>query len=603
MSDSGFLARRAAIHRRRWSAPIGLLPHVGNFPHGPSADNESSYSSSTRRRWPRRPTLPAIYVPRFGEETSRIEPNSPFSYSQTPVEFLPEPISPVPDSPTPSYHSFVLHTGTIRQPGIGTGRLSRTSTASIGSLPDYENIEGGPPTAYPGYSNYLIPGMELQNDEEEIWIGLEPSYWITAPFVTDPAMPRCPGFLDGSCPIREAHNAGSYFLERRAPSARLIVVLAHHNVQHIFEGNCPPAAVWAALLRRLTRSENEASEDLLFSFCWRHCPLYRSRVTALRGPRLDFRQSTVYVRRANRQSLRARARSVAHEESQDSSQDGGLLLGQIQSLENDFGEEVNIDPDDNADDLRDAYSLWDAYFSGNDGPDSSRFEEDREVPFSDSNSEDGSDDSVNDVDSVSSQTSNLVEAPWPSNDEEGYIDSTYFFLPVQIHLADSYHQYGFTLPSDISTINPPVDVPPYPPCTSSMCPIKYPHAQGPYWDSGPVNTPVSLIPGPMAHLRAAPNLATYLDSLAEHGLGDLFGAETSPPMFILAAVERIVDGSPRSSDLRLVERFRFFHCRACRPIVMPDEEAEDHEEDEEELPLGSEEGYVMDSDDWAQYFD
>ncbi len=113
----------------------------------------------------------------------------------------------------------------------------------------------------------------------------------------------------------------------------------------------------------------------------------------------------------------------------------------------------------------------------------------------------------------------------------------------------------------------------------------------------------------MAHLRAAPNLAAYLNSLAEHGLGDLFGGGTSPPTFILAAVERIVDSSPRSNDLRIVERFRFFHCRACRPIVMPDEEVEDHEE----LPipsstqssgeLDSEAEDMMDSDEWAQYFD
>jgi len=84
-------------------------------------------------------------------------------------------------------------------------------------------------------------------------------------------------------------------------------------------------------------------------------------------------------------------------------------------------------------------------------------------------------------------------------------------------------------------------------------------------------------------------------------------------MFILAVVERIVGGSPRPNDLQILERFRFFHCRACRPIVMADEEIEDHEEDEEEPPhpsttqtsgeSGLEVEDVMDSDDWAQYFD
>lgn len=502
----------------------------------------------------------------------------------------------------------MLYTGAGRQPGNDVGGLSRASTASPSSLPDYDKIEGGPPIAYPGYSNYVIPGMEMQTDEEEIWIGLEPSYWITAPFITDPSMPRCPGLQDGSCPIREAHNAGSYYLEQRAPSALLIGVLAHHNVQHVFEGNCPPAAVWAALLRRLTGSENIASEDLLYRFRWWHCPDYRARIIARRQPTLDIRQSLVYTRRANRRHLREWFQNIGHEETQD----GDLLLGEIQSLENDFSQEDNIAPEDNADGLWDAYGLSDAYFSGNDEPDSTSFEEDRETPISHDNRDERSELAVSDVDSVFLQYSDLVEAPRASNEEEGHLDSTYFFFPEHFPTATFYHQYGLMPPSETSVIIPPASLPPYPPCLSSMCPIQYPHTQAPYWDSGPVNIPMSLIPGPMAHLRAAPNLAAYLDSLAEHGLGDLFGAETSPPMFILAAVERIVDSSPRSNDLRIVERFRFFHCRACRPIVMPDEEVEDHEEDEEELPftsstqssgeLNSEAEDMMDSDEWAQYF-
>lgn len=508
------------------------------------------------------------------------------------MELLREPNSPIPTSPAPSYHSLRQYSSASRQPEADAGGLSRASTSS--SLPDYDKIEGGPPTHYAGYSNYIIPGMEMQVEEEEEWMGLEPSYWIMAPFVTDPSMPRCPGLLDGSCPIREAHNAGSYFLEQRAPSARLVGVLAHNNLQHVFEGNCPPAAVWAALLRRLAGSENEASEDLLFGFRWWHCPVYRERVIARRQPRLDISQSTVHTRRANRRNLRERVQNVGHEDTQD----GDLLLGQIQLLENNFGREDNIDPEDNA------HDPWDAYFSGNEGPDSTILGQNREIPSSHDNRDERSELAVSDVESVSLQYSDLVEAPRASNEEESYLDSTYFFLPEDFPSATFYHQYGFMPPPETPVITPPASLPPYLPCLSSMCPIRYPHAQGPYWDSGPVNTPMSLIPGPMAHLRAAPNLAAYLDSLAEHGLGDLFGAETSPPMFILAAVERIVDSTPRPSDRRIVERFRFFHCRSCRPIVMPDEEEEDHEEDEEEAPLpASEDGNMMDSDDWAQYFD
>lgn len=519
--------------------------------------------------------------------------------SHTAVDFPPGPFPPIPVSPAPSYHSLRLYTGAARPIGIDVGGLRRASTASLSSLPDYDKIEGGPPTAYPGYSNYVIPGMEMQADDEEIWMGLEPFYWITAPFITDPFMPRCPGLSDGSCPIREAHNAGSYFLEQRAPSALLVAVLAHHDVQDVFEGNCPPAAVWAALLRRLTGSENHASENLLFGFRWWHCPDYRSRVIARRQPTLDIRQSIVYTRRAARQNLQGWDQNVGRE----ATQNGDLLSDQIHSLENNFSQGDDIAQEDNTD------GLWDAYFGGNDGSNSPSFDEDRDITLSHDDRDERSELSVSDIGSVSLRCSNLVEA---SNDEEAYIDSTYFFLPIHIPAATSYHQYGFMMPSETPVTIPPAGLPRYPPCLSSMCPIQYPHAQGPYWDSGPVNTPMSLIPGPMAHLRAAPNLAAYLDSLAEHGLGDLF-AETSPPMFVLAAVERIVDGSPRSNDLRIVERFRFFHCRSCRPIVMPDEEVEDHEEDEEEAPfppsiqsLGerdSEEGDMMDRDDWAQYFD
>ncbi len=317
MSDSGSLTRRGAI-RRRWTAPDDRLSRVGAFSPSSSAQNDSSDTSSARPRWPRRPTLPTIYVSRFRAETSSIEPSSPLSISHTPVEFLPEPIIPIPISPAPSYHSLMLYTGAGGQPGNDVGGLSRASTASPSSLPDYDKIEGGPPTAYPGYSNYVIPGMEMQTDEEEIWIGLEPFYWITAPFITDPSMPRCPGLQDGSCPIREAHNAGSYYLEQRAPSALLVGVLAHHNVQHVFEGNCPPAAVWAALLRRLTGSENDASEDLLFGFRWWHCEDYRARIIARRQPTLDISQSTVYTRRVNRQILRERVQDAGHEDTQDS---------------------------------------------------------------------------------------------------------------------------------------------------------------------------------------------------------------------------------------------------------------------------------------------
>lgn len=613
MSNLDFLTRRGAIRRRRWSVPNERLPQISTIFLDSSTQNDGSEGSFPRVGRQRRPTLPAIHVSRFREDIDSVEPSSPFSYTHTPEEFLPEPITPIPSSPVPSYHSLTLYKSAARQLEIDVGGLSRASTASPSSLPDYDRIEGGPPTAYPGYSNYAIPGMEMEADDEEIWIDLEPSYWIPAPFITDPSMPRCPGLLDGSCPIREAHNSGSYFLERRAPSARLVALLAHHNVQHLFEGNCPPAAVWAALLRRLTGSENHASENLLFRFRWWHCPDYRARIVARRQPTLDIRQSTVYARRANRQALQEWNQINGHE----ATQDGELFFDQIQSLEDNFTQEDNIASEGNDDDLWDAYNLWDAYFNGNNEPDTTSLEEDRELPFSlDDRDEpdERSEHSVSDIDSVSPQHSDLVEEPRADTDEEYYIDSTYFFLPVQIRLGASYHRYGFTLPSDLSMIDPPANLPSYLPCLSSLCPVRFPHAQGPFWDSGPLGIPTSLIPGPMAHLRAAPNLAAYHDAIAEHGLGDLFGADTSPPMFILAAVERIVDGNPQPNDLQTVERFRFFHCRACRPIVMPDEEIERHEEDEAEAPptpstqcsevsdLEEEEG-VMDSDDWAQYFD
>jgi len=612
MSSSGSLTRCGAIRRRRWSASDGDLPHV-SITSANSAGGSSGSSSVTQSR-PHlsRSSVTAVrvdvaisagYVSHFPEDTDIIEPGSPHSMLRTPFEFLPGPTSPIPGSPVPSYHSMVLYNAEAAHNSVvPVGGLSRASTTSVSSLPDYDKIEQGPPTGYLGYSNFIIPGTEMQADEEEIWVGLEPSYWDTAPFVTDPAMPRCPGLADGSCPIHEAHNSGNYFWEQRTPSALLVVILAQHNVAHIFEGSCPPEAVWAALLSRLTGSENEASEDLLFGFRWWHCFDYRARVIARRQPRVDIRQSSIYVRRINRQSLQQGVRNTGEGDTEEDV----LMADQIRALE------ISTIQEDGDAQQDDVYDLWDAYFDRDEEPSTTGVEGSGDHQTAYDSGDERMDSTFSDFDSVSVQYSDLVNDSSPRNEDE-YVDSTYFFLPNNLPRESYYHRYGFTLPSEDPMIVPPASLPPYPPCLSSLCPIRFPHIQGPFWDSGPISIPMSLIPGPMSHLRAAPNLAAYLDTLSEQGLGDIFGSETSPPMFILAAVERIVDGNPQLGDLRTVEWFRYFHCRACRPIVMPDEETMVHEENVEEPPSppssqGSEVSDLevdntMDSDDWAQYFD
>ena len=251
MSNPNSLTRRGAIrHQRRWSAPDDMFQRSASQPR-PVGDDPDALPTSRprygRRRIPIGVGPPEAYARLGYENISRLQeqtgPNGsdpPHSRQPTPAEFLSVQVSPVPNSPAPSYHS--LGYVAVRRPVIHVRSHSLTSSAgSLGSLPEYDNIEEGPPT-HPGYSNYVIPGMEM-NSDGDFWTGLEPSYWVVAPFVTDPDMPPCPGFVDGSCPISELHHSGQYFLESRAPSTLLLDVLARHQVDHFFEGSLPPVSI------------------------------------------------------------------------------------------------------------------------------------------------------------------------------------------------------------------------------------------------------------------------------------------------------------------------------------------------------------------------
>ena len=602
MSNAGSLTRRGALRRRRWSAPDDQLPRVSRFGSSSAGGNSDSSSSSQSR--PRRARLPIgavrpeVYVPtgyvsRFHEDTGSIEPDSPNSMVLTPVE-----LRRMPTSPAPSYHSLdLVTTVAVRGPVVHARDLSPTST---GSLPEYDQVERGPPTDHPGYYNFIIPGMELQ-PEETVWIGLEPSNWVSAPFVTDPNMPPCPGLQDGSCPIHEAHNAGNVFFEMRAPSAALMETLARHRVDHVFEGSCPPPPIWEALLRRVVGGETEASEDLLYRYRWWHCPQYRNRVIARRQPRIDISQSEVWRRRHQRQLLRgigavvdqASPLPITH------SQGGDLLTAQVQEVGDDI-------------DLEDNGGVQVPSISEADGDDVASLADGEVMEIGHDNGDELVERAFSDTDSIPLQFSDLFEGHSEPNAEMEANDatrSTDLLVPEIGPEASYYYQYGFVPPSQFPMVIAPLDLPAHPPCLSPLCPLHFPHAQGPFWDSGPIDLPTSLIPGPMARLREERVLAAYLDALCELGIGELFSTETRPPMFIWAAVERIVNGGPAPSDIDLVGRFRFFHCLGNRPIVGPEEEIEDHEEDEEEPSTPTSASTVVkeeetgDDDDRAQYWD
>ena len=251
MSNPNFLTRRGAIrHRRRWSAPDDMLQRSTSQSRPVGDDSDALPTSRTRhgrRRIPIGVAPPEAYsrlgyeyISRFPEETGMNGSDSPHSRQPTPAEFLSVQAPAVPNSPAPSYHS--LGYVAVRRPVIHVRSHSLTSSVgSLGSLPEYDNIGEGPPT-HPGYSNYIIPGMEMSTDGD-FWTGLEPSYWVGAPFVTNPDMPLCPGFVDGSCPISEPHHSGQYFLECRAPSTLLMDILARHQVDRLLEGSLPPVSI------------------------------------------------------------------------------------------------------------------------------------------------------------------------------------------------------------------------------------------------------------------------------------------------------------------------------------------------------------------------
>ena len=249
--NSNSLTRRGAIrHQRRWSAPDDMLHRSASQLRTLGDDPNALPTPRTRRSRRRIPIgvgPPEAYarlgyenVSRFQDQTDTNGSDPPHSRQPTPAEFLSVQVPPVPSSPAPSYHS--LGYIAVRRPAIHVRSHSlASSVGSLGSLPEYDNIGEGPPT-HPGYSNYIIPGTEM-NSDADFWTGLEPSYWVAVPFVTDPSMPLCPGFADGSCPISESHHSGQYFLECRAPSTLLMDILARHQVEHCFEGSLPPVSV------------------------------------------------------------------------------------------------------------------------------------------------------------------------------------------------------------------------------------------------------------------------------------------------------------------------------------------------------------------------
>lgn len=546
MSNPGFLNRRNAVCRRRWSAPDEPLPHASSVSYGASNDGSGAVPVEPDlpplARVRARAERPRIQVSRLFEQTNADEPGSPHSFLQTPIEYLPEPIFPIPSSPAPSYRSTVLqtlwplghHSNLVRGP-------SHTSTDSRGSLPSYDKIEAGPPTDRHGYYNYIPTGMEIQAEDEDSYDDSDDElYWVPAPFVTDPTMPRCPGLGDGSCPINEPQNSGPCFLEHRAPSALLSDILTEHGVDDLFEGSCPPLHIWEARMDLVSGSENQEGQDLLFWFRWWHCPAYRALVIAHRRPRFDISHSAIHARRLNHRRL------------------------QLQAGEADQDTPESYRP-----------------------PPPSPTSPDR------NESEAG-----------------IFQENIPDIVPRVHVDSTYFMLSTPPSTAMDYLRYGFALPAQAPRMAPPANLPPYSRCLSVFCPVRYPHAQGPFWDPRrPGSTPSSLIPGP--------NLASHQVALSENGVGDLFGPETSPPFFVLGAVERILKGRPHRGDVEIVERFRFFHCAGSRPIVMDDEEIKNHEEDADDIegeeadledcgtPTSSctSSEYRMDLHDFAQYFD
>ena len=506
------------------------------------------------------------YVLHSVGDISQDEPESSHSTQHTDFELLPGPLLPVPDSPTPSYR--IVGCVIPRRQAVSTRSASLPSTT--GSLPEYDELSDGPPRDH-YYSNYVLPGMELQPDDG--------SYFVLAPFITDPAMPRCPGFLDRSCPVTEPHNEGPYFWDRLAPSRVLVDILARHRVDHVFEGSTPPPAVWIALLARINDQDTDESDSTLFRFrCW-HCLEYRARLGVVPRERagLDISRSLLHRRRNGQQNSESPAATGSQRNN---------LAPVTRNQDDHYQAYLNaqVEPRDDYSDFEidwDAVSFTDRTGGGSHGP---------------STAYTGSNGQYSDNDSIISLVS----------DVPGGVNGL-----GELPSSDPYYHYGFAPPTEWPMPVPSVNLPPYPRCLSPLCPVLHPHAQGPYWDNEPIMTPFSLVSGPIAHLRDTHAYTAFLDALHDQGLGDLFSPETRPPRFILAAVDLILAGEQSPSSLELVERFRYFHCRGVREIVAPYEEIEDDEEDAERTSSPtllrdsalSDDENLIDSDDVAQYFD
>lgn len=300
-------------------------------------------------------------------------------------------------------------------------------------------------------------------------IGLESSHWTMAEVAASPDEPICPGFIDGTCPIPELHDAGLYCWDDRAPSRYLREVLARYGATDAFEGTFPPPDIWWDLAQNILGAATDDETAELVSYMLWHCPQFRRQFRAAQLAELDVSRSAIHRRR--------RHLSVAEE-----------------------------------------------------------------------------------------------QRPVPSY-RPGRIVTTNVFVSTNPPLSEWYLCMGFLPPLEAPLDGHTPDWGTYPPCASALCPVPYPHLQGPMVDLGVLNHPTVLIPGPTAHL---------VEDLDSYGFGDLFPPGSRPPLFVLDAVMQVLEDGPESEALDIVERFRFFHCRGVRPIVGPGEEVDDYEEDVEE---------------------
>lgn len=169
MSDPGPSHRRGAIHRRsRWPAAILSLVRLSR---SSTRGRDSDISASTRRlrRLSRRAlsdSQPAVRVPTghpstFRDLHGRERPASAISYTPSLIGIqVPLRTS---NSPALTYHSLG-HFGTPRPSSLGR---SSSAPSISDSIPEYEDIERGPPTDHEDYGNFIVPGMEMDPDIQD----------------------------------------------------------------------------------------------------------------------------------------------------------------------------------------------------------------------------------------------------------------------------------------------------------------------------------------------------------------------------------------------------------------------------------------------------